>query len=74
MAAKVVSHENGSGDVSIGLDIDGDYVPFLTLTSAKVTQLRERHANLVERADAGDEAAIDVLGTSHKRPTTGKDA
>lgn len=67
----VVSHSNAAGDVAIGLDFDGDFVPFVTLSAGKIAQLRERHQTLVDRADAGDELAIDALGTAHKRPSSG---
>jgi hypothetical protein len=67
----VVSHSNAAGDVAIGLDIDGDFVPFVTLSAGKIAQLRERHQTLVDRADAGDELAIDALGTAHKRKSSG---
>jgi len=58
----VVSHTNAAGDVSIGVEVDGAFIPFSTLSAAKVAQLVQRHQTLVERAAAGDALALDVLG------------
>ena len=64
----VVSHTNAAGDVSIGLEVEGAYVPFVTLSAAKVAQYVERGHNLQTRAEAGDGLAQDVLGSAFKTP------
>jgi len=66
----VVSHENTAGDVSIGVEVEGAFVPFLTYSRAKIVQHVERWHNLQERADAGDELAKDVLGDAYKKSTS----
>ena len=72
MADKVVTHENEAGDKTIGLDSEGAFIPFATVSAGKIEQLRERHANLTERAEAGDELAIAALGSAFKQPAKGK--
>lgn len=67
----VVSHKNAAGDVAIGIEDEDGFVPFVTMTAGKLAQHRERFQNLVERAQAGDELAIDVLGDAFKRPSSG---
>lgn len=67
----VVSHTNAAGDVSIGIEDQDGFVPFVTLSEGKIGQLKQRHSNLVERAKAGDDLAIDVLGTAFKREPAG---
>jgi len=66
----VVSHTNAAGDVSIGVEVDGAFVPFSTLSAAKIAQLVQRHETLVERASAGDALAIDVLGDATPKKKT----
>lgn len=66
----VVSHTNAAGDVSLGVVIDGAYVPFVTLSAARVAQYVQRYNTLTERAAAGDSGAAAVLGTALPKPRT----
>jgi len=68
----VVSHTNAAGDVAIGVEIEGAFVPFVTLSAGKVAQLVQRHETLQERAEAGHEVAKDVLGSAFRKPKTPK--
>lgn len=66
--ASVSVVEHGNGDVSIGVEIDGTYVPFSTVSAARIAHLQDRAASLNARlADEGDEAAQDAHG---QLPTT----
>jgi len=51
----VVSHTNAAGDVSIGVEVDGVFVPVSTVPAQRVAHHVERHKTLVERA--GDPGA-----------------
>jgi len=66
----VVSHTNAAGDVSVGVVIEGAFVPFATLSAAKVAQYVERGHDLQARAEGKDVAAAamaqEVLGTAFK--------
>lgn len=64
----VGSRQNAAGDVSIGVVIEGAFVPFLTLSAAKVAQHVERYNTLKERAEAGDAQAKAVLGKEYGPP------
>ena len=66
----VVSHTNAAGDVAIGVEIDGVFVPFAERSAAKVAQMVQRGHDLQERAKSGDALALDVLGTAYKEPKT----
>jgi len=69
--------KNGSGDYSIGKEIAGVFVPFLSLSSARVAQLVQRGQDLQARAEAGDEQAKSVLGDAFKpkpKPKSAKGA
>ena len=64
----VVSHTNAAGEVAIGVELDGAFVPFVTLSAARVAQFVERHENLQKRAEGGDEQALGVLGSTFTKP------
>jgi len=64
--------KNGSGDYSIGSEIEGVFVPFLWLSGARVAQLVQRGQDLQARAEAGDEQAKSVLGDAFKPKTKSK--
>ena len=64
----VVTHTNAAGDVSIGVEVEGAYVPFVTLSAGRVAQFVERHENLQKRAEGGDEQALGVLGSAFVKP------
>lgn len=66
MAVDVVKLPNG--DHSLGAEIEGVFVPFVTLSKGKVAQLVERAHNLAERAEEGDELARDQIGESISAP------
>jgi hypothetical protein len=68
----VVSHTNAAGDVSIGVEVEGAYVPFVTLSKGKIAQFVERHKTLQERAEAGDGQAMEVLGSAYQPPSSSK--
>jgi len=70
-----VEHENG--DVSIGLELDGVYIPFASVTGARIAGLQERAANLAERSEANpdDKAVAEALAnlpTSVPKPSRSK--
>ena len=56
---KHVEHPDGSH--SVGVEIDGVYHPFATVSGARIEQNRERVEDLREKAKAGDEHAQEVL-------------
>jgi hypothetical protein len=58
----VIVHEFPNGDVSIGVEHEGAFVPFATHSAGRFAQYVERGHNLNERAEAGDELARDQLG------------
>ena len=64
----VVSHTNAAGDVAIGVEVEGAFVPFVTLSAARVAQFVQRHENLQKRAEGGDEQALGVLGSAFTKP------
>lgn len=64
----VVQHTNTAGDVSIGVELEGAFVPFVTLSAGRVAQFVQRHGDLQKRAEGGDEGARDVLGSAFKEP------
>lgn len=73
---KVVCHTNAAGDVSIGVEHEGAFVPFSALSRGKFAQYVQRAEGLQERAEAGDDAAREVLGTAYREPKSkgkGKD-
>lgn len=55
-----VAHPDGSH--SIGLDLDGTFVAFVTLDAAHVDDAVERARELHRRAATGDEEAVKVVG------------
>lgn len=67
----VVHHTNAAGDVSIGVEVEGAYVPIVGMSAAKIAQHVERYNNLTERAHEGDGAALALLGSSYQAPSTG---
>ena len=76
--AGVVHVEHENGDQSIGVVVDGTYVPFASVTGARVAGLQERAANLAERAkaDPDDKAVAEAyanLPTSKPKASGGKD-
>lgn len=52
MAVKEVKH--GNGDVSLGLDIEGAFVPFATVSAARIGHLTERAADLAAKLESSD--------------------
>ncbi len=52
--ANVETVEHGNGDVSIGVTIGGAFVPFASVTKARIGQLQERAADLRERSKSDD--------------------
>mgnify|MGYP001572236331 CR=1 FL=1 len=64
----VITHTNAAGDVSIGVEHEGAFVPFGTLTAGRVAQFVQRHENLQKRAEGGDEQALGVLGSAFVKP------
>ena len=70
MSVSVV--KSGSGDYSIGSEIEGVFVSFASLSGARVAQLVQRGQDLQARAEAGDEQAKHVLGDAFKPPGKGK--
>lgn len=60
MSVYVVKLPNG--DLQLGAEVDGAFVPFASHSAARVAQYVERGHNLAERAEAGDELARDQIG------------
>jgi len=60
--------KNAAGDASIGAEVEGVFVPFLTLSKARVAQLVQRGQDLQARAESGDEQALAVLGDAFNPP------
>ena len=65
---EVVAHTNAAGDVAIGVEVEGAFVPFVTQSAARVAQYVQRGHILQERAEASDEQALSVLGSAFKEP------
>ena len=57
-----------NGDLQIGVDVDGVFVPFADHSAGRVAQYVERGRTLAERAEQGDELARDQIG----KPLEGK--
>lgn len=57
----VVSHENEAGDVLVGVERDGVFVPISTIPAYRFEHYRERGELLVERAATGDAEATTAL-------------
>lgn len=75
--ANVVTVEHGNGDVSAGVEIDGTFVPFATVTKARIGHLQERASNLSKRLESDDpedvkraQDAVDLLPISSKATKT----
>ena len=64
----VVAHTNAAGEVAIGVEAEGAFVPFVTLSAGRVAQFVQRHENLQKRAEGGDEQAAGVLGSAFTKP------
>lgn len=59
--ASVVHVAHGDGTHSIGVELDGVYVPFASVTKARVAHLQDRAHDLNKRLEAGtDQAASDA--------------
>lgn len=58
----VVVHEFPNGDVAIGIEHEGAFVPFASHSEGRFAQYVQRGQNLAERAEAGDELARDQIG------------
>jgi len=61
--------KSGSGDYSLGKEIEGVFVAFASLSAARVAQLVQRGQDLQARAEEGDEQAKAVLGDAFKPPS-----
>lgn len=46
--------KNDAGDVFVGFDADGTFVPFANVSASRITQLQERHADLAAKLEKGD--------------------
>lgn len=55
--ADVVKATNEAGDVSIGIEEDGVFVPFATVPAHRIAHRVERGKQLAERVEGGDEEA-----------------
>ena len=65
----VVTHTNAAGDMSLGVEVEGAFVPFVTLSRAKVAQYVQRYHEGVKRIEAGGEGAQgarDALGSAYQ--------
>lgn len=60
MSVHVVKLPNG--DLQLGAEVEGVFVPFAGHSAGRVAQLIERGRNLAERAENGDERARDQIG------------
>lgn len=78
-SSAIVTHENEAGDVLVGVERDGVFVPFTTVPGFRFEHYRERGENLVERAAAGDAEAASALSAvpattkTSKRSSSSKD-
>lgn len=51
-----------NGDLQLGADVDGVFVPFASHSAGRVAQHVERGRTLADRAEQGDELARDQIG------------
>lgn len=70
--ASVQHVEHGDGSHSIGVELDGVYVPFAKVAAHTVAHQVERVTDLREKASAGDESAQEALDAYE--PAKGKSA
>lgn len=74
MSVHVIELPNG--DLQLGAEVDGQFVPFAFQSAARRAQYVQRAQDLAERAAAGDELARDQigkpLGSSKKKGATSK--
>ena len=49
--------KNADGDVFVGFDADGTFIPFANVGATRIKQLQERHADLAAKLEKGDEPA-----------------
>jgi len=61
-----------NGDHQLGVEIEGQFVPFAFQSAARVAQYVQRAEQLAERAKAGDELARDQIGTPVEPQGKGK--
>lgn len=55
-------HKFPNGDVAIGAEIEGVFVPFASHSAGRLAQYVQRGKDLAERAEGGDELARDQIG------------
>lgn len=62
----VVTAKNAAGDVALGIEVEGAFIPFASVPAHRIQHAVDRHANLTERAKANDEEAQKVLEEDFK--------
>jgi hypothetical protein len=62
----VVTAKNAAGDVAIGIEEDGAFIPIATVPAHRIEHAKERQAILNERAEANDEEAQKALEEGFK--------
>ena len=59
---------NANGDHAVGVEVEGVFIPVASVPAHRIEQMRERNADLLAKAEAGDEEAQKVLDNDY---TTG---
>lgn len=59
--ANPVLAENAAGDVAIGVEVDGAFIPIASVQKHRIDHLVERHNDLLEKVEADDPNAKEVM-------------
>ena len=70
--ATVKAHENAAGDIAIGVDVEGHFVPLASISKARIGHAVERRADLEAKAEGGDEIAAAQLASEFNAPSGSK--
>lgn len=75
--ADVVKVEHGNGDVSLGFESDGVFVPISSIAAHRIEHYKERAQSLADRLEANPDdadalAALDALPVSAKAKSEAK--
>jgi len=66
--ADVVKQENAAGDIAIGVEVEGVFVPVAQIPKARIGHAVERRKDLEQRASENDQIAIDQLEQEFNPP------
>lgn len=64
----VKAHENAAGDVAIGFESEGVFVPVASISKARIGHAVERRQDLEKKASENDEIAAEALAGDFDAP------